>query len=213
MDPNDFSAILAPLRLRENLTCASMKGTVTDQDRDDISASVAGDEQAYARLVQRYEGRVASWMWRFTRDRAVLAELTQEVFVEAYFSLDGFKGRSAFPTWLQTIATRVGYHYWRKEKREREQRRALGEQWALAEEKDLSPSEAGQRLFALLAELPAKDRLVLTLHYFDECGAREIAERMGWSVGLVKVRLFRARQKLRALFQQSASDLERSGDE
>jgi RNA polymerase sigma-70 factor, ECF subfamily len=174
-----------------------MEAKVTAEDRQDIAASIAGDDQAYARLVKRYQGQVSRWMWRFTRERAVLEELTQEVFVEAYYSLGGFAGRSQFTTWLAKIATRVGYHYWQREAREREHRRALAE-WR-PEADDPAPSEAAGQLFALLARLPAKDRLALTLYYFDEADVRTIAERTGWSQSLVKVRLFRARKKLKEL--------------
>lgn len=173
---------------------------VTAEDREDIAASLAGDEAAYARLVTRYQNRVGRWMWRFSRDRSTQAELTQEVFVEAYYSLASFEGRAAFATWLGKIATRVGYHYWQREKREREHRRALAE-WRPNDD-DAGPSEAAQELFSLLSRLPVKDRLVLTLHYFEDLDVRAIAERTGWSVSLVKVRLFRARNKLRGLLEE-----------
>ena len=59
-------------------------------DQNDIQASLNGDEQAFARLVRKYEQQVADLMWRFTRDRQQLAELVQDVFVEVYFSLPRF---------------------------------------------------------------------------------------------------------------------------
>ena len=66
-----------------------------------------------------------------------------------------------------------------------------------------TPSEAAEALFELLRRLPDKDRLVLTLVYFEECSTAEAAERMGWSVTLVKVRAFRARHRLRALLEEA----------
>ena len=66
----------------------------------------------------------------------------------------------------------------------------------------LVDGEAAERLYGLLGQLPPQERVVLTLYYFEECGTREIAERMGWSRSLVKVRAHRARKKLRKLMEQ-----------
>jgi DNA-directed RNA polymerase specialized sigma24 family protein len=57
---------------------------VSEMDQRDIAASLNGDGEAYARLVRHYQDQVAAQMWRFTRHPAVLEELVQEVFVEAY---------------------------------------------------------------------------------------------------------------------------------
>ena len=184
--------------------------TVSDQDRLDIRASLDGDADAYERLVKRYETRVATNMWRFTRDKQVLGELVQEVFVEAFLSLAGFRGRAPFSHWLLRIATRVGYRHWKHEARDRRRRSALAE-WDTAVslsrasqlQAELAPFEAAEFLYRLLEQLPPEDRLVLTLFYFEEYDTREIAEQTGWSRALVKVRSFRARKKLRALLEET----------
>ena len=176
---------------------------VLPADQADIAASLNGDEQGYARLVSRYEAVIATQMWRFTRDMSTHEELVQEVFVEAYTSLAGFRGHAPFEHWLRRIATRVGYRYWRKETRERDRRAAL-EEWrrsAILPAVDQSPSHAAECLFRLLETLPAKDRLVLTLFYFEGWDMAEIAEHVGWSRTLVKVRAHRARRKLRTLLE------------
>lgn len=178
---------------------------VVDSDREDIEASLSGDGAAYARLVKRYESDIARQMWRFTRHTEELERLVQDVFVEAYLSLKGFKGRSPFVHWLRRIATRVGYRHWKQ----RDKQRAALERHAdinvdtLASPEEQSPSEAAEYLYRLLERLPADDRLILTLMYFNECDTREIAERMGWSRTLVKVRAHRARKKLKVLLEQA----------
>lgn len=174
-------------------------------DRTDIEASLAGDEAAYARLVQRYQDPVTAQMWRFTRDRIELGELVQDVFVEAYTSLQTFRGKSPYLHWLRRIATRVGYRHWRAQERTKQRQEALAE-WSREARQTLddpSPSEAAEYLHHLLARLPPQDRLILTLQYFEECDTREIASRMGWSRTLVKVRAFRARRKLKTLLAEA----------
>ena len=179
--------------------------TISEMDHRDIAASLNGDGEAYARLVQHYQDRVFAQMWRFTRDSAVLEELVQEVFVEAYLSLRGFRGRAPFLHWLRRVATRVGYRYWKSQVRKRDREEPLTEtrlKLATAPA-DLSPFEAAEALYGMFAKLPSQDRLVLTLFYFDECDMKEISSRTGWNRTLVKVRLHRARKRLKALLNEA----------
>lgn len=85
---------------------ATLQAPVTESDWLDIQASLNGDEQAYARLVVRYQAQVFNQMWRFTRERDELDELVQEVFIEVYKNLNKFKGRAPFLHWVRRIATR-----------------------------------------------------------------------------------------------------------
>jgi len=178
--------------------------SVARADRDDIASVLAGDQDAYEGLLRRYERDVANWMWRFTRDPSVLEDLVQEVFIEAYTSLGSFKGKSQFRTWLLTIATRVGYKHWKTRARDRKRDTEIGEWLQLArdEECDPTPKDAADALHQILATLPPGDRLVLTLMYFEELSVKEIQELTGWSGSLVKVRAFRARNKLKPLLEK-----------
>ncbi len=181
-----------------------MGETVSEEDQEDIAASLNGDGEAYGRLVRRYQDVVAAQMWRFTRDRAVLEELVQDVFVETHSSLKGFRGSAPFLHWLRRVATRVGYRHWKSQARKREREEALSEMSLnLAVAPDvLSPHEAAEMLYGLLAKLPPQDRLILTLFYLEECDTNEIAVRTGWNRTLVKVRLHRARKKLKTFLTE-----------
>ena len=193
------------LSWRTSESVSNLAETVSEIDQVDIVASLNGDGEAYARVVQHYQNQVAAQMWRFTRDPAVLEELVQDVFVEAYLSLKGFRGRAPFLHWLRRVATRVGYRYWKSQVRKRDREEVLREtslNLATAPE-DPTPSEAAEALYGLLARLPPPDRLVLTLFYFAECDTNEIASRTGWNRTLVKVRLHRARKKLKALLNEA----------
>ena len=179
---------------------------MADADRADIQAALAGDQAAYARLVGRHQDAVAKRMWRFTRDRQELEELVQDVFVQAWMSLKGFRGDAPLAHWLSRIATRVGYRFWKK--RQQHSRTLPLEDWdaveAAATGNELEAREAAEKLHELLAQLPPRDRLVLTLLYIEELSVAEAAAQAGWSKTMVKVQAFRARKKLRTLLEGSS---------
>ena len=180
-----------------------ISGENEDSDQILIYAAQRNHEQSYAKLIARYESAVAGILWHFTRDRLVLEELVQDAFVEAYFSLNRFHDGAPFFPWLRTITTRVGYRHWRLLRRER-LRAQLREDQMRTEPNAKTPSDVAEYVFHTLEQLAPKDRLVLTLQYFEGCSVADIAERMGWSQTLVKVRAFRARAKLRALLEAEA---------
>jgi RNA polymerase sigma-70 factor (ECF subfamily) len=173
-------------------------------DSRDIAVALDGGQDAYGRLVRRHQGAVSKWMWRFTRDHVILEELVQDVFVEAWGSLSRFKGESAFRTWLFTIATRVGYRYWRKKAKDVARTAEIADRLLLdGGEAELPPSEAAEVLYGLLSGLPPRDRLVLTLIYFEEMDTAEIARMTGWTRTMVKVQAYRARNKLRKSLERA----------
>jgi len=173
-------------------------------DWRDCQACVAGDQSACAILLKRHEKRIAHLMWRFTRDRNVQAELVQEVFVQAYLSLGRYRpGPAPFEHWLVTIATRVGYQFWKSQAKRAKVQTLEGMDFPAAREAErIDPSEAAEALHKIFAMLSPADRLVLTLMYFEEAGIEEIAGRTGWNKAVVKMRLYRARQRLRRMIEQ-----------
>ncbi len=173
-------------------------------DADQIRSALEGDQAAYARLIEAHQSAIGDYLWRFTRDSNVHEELIQEVFVEAYFSLRGFRGEGRFRHWLKRIATRVGYRYWKRRVRHRRQVQLPEESWtamAHKEETAVEANEAGRLVHALLEQLPPRDRLVLTLLYLQGHSVTEAAELAGWSRTMVKVQAFRARRKMQRLLK------------
>lgn len=180
---------------------------IPESDRRDIQASLEGDGDAYARLVERYQGLVAAYMWRFTRDRVTCEELAHDVFVEAYLSLGTFRGTAPFLHWIRKIATRVGYRHWKKLARDRSYASVPLETWEarqIPDEPGTDPHRAAEQVRTLLSRLPPRDQLVLTLLYLEECTVQEAAELTGWSGTMVKVQAYRARKKLRKLLEEES---------
>lgn len=175
---------------------------VDSDDRADIERSLAGDGEAYARLVRRHQASIASYLWRFTRDRGDWEELVQEVFVEAYLSLRSYRARAPLAHWLRRIATRVGYRFWKKRARRRREAAMPLQPWdRVARPDETEPSQAAEEVHAVLQRLSPRDRLVLTLFYFEECSVAEIAALTGWSQTMVKVQSHRARNRLKKLLE------------
>jgi RNA polymerase sigma-70 factor (ECF subfamily) len=170
------------------------------EDLRDVEAVLHGDEEAYARLVERHGPAIAKRMRNFSRDPLTAEELTQDVFVEAYLNLGKFRAEAPFRHWVARIATLVGYKYWKKRDRAKKVV-SLSETPDLPapEEVERDPTAAAELLHELLALLPPVDRLAMTLMYLEKCGQEEIAERMGSTRVMVAVRLYRAKRKLREL--------------
>jgi RNA polymerase sigma-70 factor (ECF subfamily) len=171
-----------------------------ETDLNDIRACINGDNEAYRRLVQKYEAQIARLMWRFTRDKAECERLVQDVFVEAYLSLKSYRGQGPFLHWLKKIGTRTGYRFW-KERDKARQVLSLEDFDTIEKSKqeEFDSDKAAEILHYLFARLPRADRLVLTLMYFEECGTEEIARRMGWTRAGTKMRAMRARGKLKKI--------------
>jgi RNA polymerase sigma-70 factor (ECF subfamily) len=181
-------------------------------DGEDIRQTRQGDSDAYRRLIERHQAHVAKILWRFSRDRAIHEELVQDVFVEAYLSLNSFRGNAPFSHWLARIATRVGYRYWKEKARQKDvEPFSLAEWDQIADEREaierIDADQAAGLLHGLLEQLPPRDRLVLMLRYIEGCDVAETARRTGWTRTMVKVQALRARDKLKKLVERSGMEL------
>ncbi len=184
-------------------------------EQNDLARSLEGDGEAYARIVAKYQAQVARRMRLFDRNPAVVEELVQDVFVDAYFSLAGYRGEGEFAAWLSRIATRVGYRYWKKKRRSTETSRDNDWWRQVAENKveELDSVAVSRLIHALLDRLPPRDRLVLLLVYVEGHSLDEAARITGWSKTMVKVQAYRARRRLRALFAEMGIDSPRAACE
>jgi RNA polymerase sigma-70 factor (ECF subfamily) len=174
-------------------------------DIEDVWASRRGDSDAYKRLIERHQQHIGKIMWRFSRDPLIHEELVEDVFVEAYMSIGTYREKAPFENWLARIATRVGYRYWKQQARQKKLERFSLEDWdrlAREETEEIDPTKAAATLHNLLAQLPPRDRLVLTLRYLDGCDVAQAAHRTGWTKGMVKVQTNRAKKKLEKLLSQ-----------
>ncbi len=170
-----------------------------EREAADVLLAQGGDAGAFARLVRRYERALSRHLARFTDNEAVLQDLRQETYLEAFRSLATYRHQGSFFCWLRQIATRVGYRFWTGQSREGRGKTAYLE--ALRRGAASLPAwqapDGSESVARLLVSLGDLDRELLEMKYVQGLNAPEIAQRLGWSVVRVRVRLHRILRRLR----------------
>ena len=162
-----------------------------------------GDQSAFALLVEKYQNYVFSLVLRFTENREDAEEISQDVFVKAYRSLADFRGESKFSTWLFTIARTTCLSFLRKKKLDtvsldyektgiQIENRESGFHANTVEQKSRHAM-----LNEAISMLGIDDAHVLNLFYKGDQTLEEIGKIMRLEPNTVKVKLHRARQRLK----------------
>lgn len=156
-----------------------------------IAEARAGDLDAFAELVRRYERRVRSVLVPLLDDQRDVEEAAQDVFVQAWRNLSSYRGDAALFTWLYRIAINEALMRRRRRKLPLTE---LGETAATAPE----PEPAEGWLFARVRALPDELRLPLVLRDIEGLSNQEVADVLDLSVAATKSRIHRARMRIRA---------------
>ncbi|HLK35026.1 MAG TPA: sigma-70 family RNA polymerase sigma factor [Terriglobales bacterium] len=170
----------------------------------------AGDEAAFAYLVQKYRRPMLSFMYRMVRNQAVAEDLAQEVFLRVYRSRETYAANAKFTTWLYRIATNLAVNHARDTRHERpEVSMSLDEPDAetglMPDLPDATPNVEEnilrrERLAAIRSHvqaLPERQRLAVVMHKYQGMDYRQIAEVLHLSESATKSLLFRAYESLR----------------
>lgn len=176
-------------------------------DRELVRRAQQEDQEAFEELVRRHQHRVFAVAGGILRRREDVEDISQQVFVKAYFSLKRFDQRAAFSTWLYKITVNECWDLLRKKKvrplvYEADLSEEQARQVIASEEKngggpDISERlEARERVERLLDGLDERDRLMLVLKEVEGFAVEEIAEVLDLNANTVKVRLFRARRRI-----------------
>lgn len=158
----------------------------------------AGDTRAFEALYRVHVDRVYAICLRMVADIGWAEELTQDTFVRAWRRLGGFRGESAFGTWLYRVAVNVVLAALRTERRRKAR-------FVRAELHDVGcPAAPGEAmdLEKAIAALPRKARMVFVLHEIEGYRHDEIARAMHIAPGTSKAHLFRARKLLQQMLEQ-----------
>jgi RNA polymerase sigma-70 factor (ECF subfamily) len=177
---------------------------------DEIRALVGQGQRdaALARLLPAYRERVFGLCLGILGEAALAEDVAQEVFVKIWRGLASFDGRSNLSTWIYAIARNAAI----SARRARRQHDSLCTPEVLASAERAQPvdtqaadeaSAMGPRLRAWLAQLPDKERQVLTLFYLQDSSHEDLSAMLGMPIGTVKNLLHRGRERLRQLAEVS----------
>lgn len=177
-----------------------------------INEVLKGNHQAYAQLVDRYQQYVFTLALRLVPNREDAEEIAQDSFVKAYRYLADFRQESKFSTWLYTIVQRNAISFLRKRQLDIQ---PIDNKEFLVQEKDnslhaLQSKSDKQMINDALALLKPDEASVISLFYLQEQSLDEIGQILGIESGAAKVRLFRARQKLKQVIETRFVELKQS---
>jgi RNA polymerase sigma-70 factor, ECF subfamily len=168
-----------------------------------VRAVRAGDAQAYAMIVRRFQGPLMTLCTALLRNRQAGEELAQDALVRAYERLDVFDVRQPMKPWLYRIAYRLAQEQRRAQTRETARQRSA----ATMHDQDRVDSGPAEKLFAdersemlwqAVSKLPIAQRTAVVLYYRENLTVKEVASALAVSPGTVKTHLFRARSQIQA---------------
>jgi RNA polymerase sigma-70 factor (ECF subfamily) len=179
------------------------------RDEELLLRVINGDADSYRELVVRNQALIFTVCLKMLGDRTEAEDAAQEVFLQAYRSLQEFKGESAFSSWLYKIAANKCLDIRRKKAR----RAAIAPQTVLQEdlparsveptpEEELLANERKHEIQAMVDSLPLKYRDVVVLYHYKRLSYKEIAAILGIEVKSVETRMSRAKKMLRDLLRK-----------
>ena len=173
-----------------------------------IHAVLSGDDTKFATLVEKYEKIVHALVQRKIGDYHYAEEITQDTFLLAYQNLSTLRNPSKFLKWLSVIANGLCLKWLRKQKPEKqlqsledtpmeEVAESAYAHYVLEQRETETTEHRREIVKKLLAKLPESERTVIMLYYLSEMTTQEISNSLGVSVEAVRVRMSRARKRLR----------------
>jgi RNA polymerase sigma-70 factor (ECF subfamily) len=175
-----------------------------------IQRAKEGDDAAFQQIVQVYRKRILGTISRLIGRPEDVEDVGQEVFLRLYYSLDQLRAPEVFEPWLYRLTVNAAYDYMRRQKRRPESRMAdLSEQQvqsadaeAGGKQRDEEQKKANLRelVQSLLGQVSEEDRILLTLKEVEGLSLKELESIYKVNENALKVRLFRARQRVLKAF-------------
>lgn len=185
-----------------------------------VGLAKAGDLRAFEELVTRHRDKIYSRAFSMMRNEEDAVDLSQEAWVKAWQRLVQFQGESSFATWMTRITINLCLDELRKQKRVKAESIEQIEEESGGIERHLpilpadptqglERAELRSRIDEAMAQLSHEHRTVLILHEFEELEYKQVAKRMGCSLGTVMSRLFYARRRLASLLESLRKEREK----
>src|ERR1700761_6283888 len=177
-----------------------------------INQTLGGNQSAYADLVKRHQRFVFTLALRFCKNREDAEEVSQDCFIKAYRSLASFQGQAKFSTWLYSIVYTTAMTFLRKKRVDTD---SIDDENTYIQLENHSSglnnntAEKRSRSFYLnqaIGQLLPDDAAIITLFYMGEQSLEEIGQTLGIEANTVKVKLFRARQRLKEKLEKNLKD-------
>jgi RNA polymerase sigma factor (sigma-70 family) len=174
-----------------------------------IEQTLAGNQAAYADLVKRHQRFVFTLALRFAKGREDAEEIAQDCFIKAYRSLSSFQKQSKFSTWLYSIVYTTAMTFLRKKRvdttsiDDEETYTQIESKPSGYDEHNVENKSRSYYINQAIAQLLPDDGTIITMFYKGEQSLEEIAQVLGIEANTVKVKLFRARQRLKEKLERN----------
>ncbi len=177
------------------------------QDDHYVMQAKEGDEKAYKLLTEKYSRALYFHIQKMIREKELVEDLVQEVFIKAFKNLDSYSNEYAFSTWLYRIATNHTIDYLRKKKL---QTLSINEPYktkdgeleiqlpdtSFATDRQILKKQRANIIHKAIDDLPEKYRRVIQMRHMEELSYQEISDELDLPLGTVKAHIFRARELL-----------------
>jgi RNA polymerase sigma-70 factor, ECF subfamily len=183
-------------------------------DFEQIKRAQAGDSVAFNEIVTAYRKRILGTITRLIARPEDVEDVAQEVFLRLYFSLDQLRTAEVFEPWLYRLTVNAAYDYLRKQRRRQEYRMSdLSEQQMImadalaggrADSDEREAKKTRETVDALLGAVSEADRILLMLKELEGLSLKELEKIYNINENALKVRLFRARQRVLKAFEAVA---------
>lgn len=177
-----------------------------------IERARTGDDGAFNQIVQAYRKRILGTIARLIGRPEDVEDVGQEVFVRLYYSLDQLRTAEVFEPWLYRLTVNAAYDYLRRQKRRHESRMSdLSEQQVMLadavaggkrSDEEQRRTKIRELAQSLLKNVSEEDRILLTLKEVEGLSLKELEQVYGVKENALKVRLFRARQRVLKAFDE-----------
>ena len=181
-----------------------------------IERARGGDEGAFSKVVQAYRKRILGTIARLIGRPEDVEDVGQEVFLRLYYSLEQLRTPEVFEPWLYRLTVNAAYDYLRRQRRRRESRMSdLSEQQVMMadaaaggkhSQEEQRKARVREQVHALLEKVSEDDRILLTLKEVEGLSLKELEKIYEVNENALKVRLFRARQRVLKAFENQSTE-------
>ncbi len=168
-----------------------------------IEEALAGNEKSCQKILNLYKGRIFSYVYRMVRNYHDAEDITFDTFIKCFKSLSSFDRTRSFSTWLFTIAHNVTIDFLRKNKQQYEyfdERHAAKDDFV----KEYEKRKKMEKIEKALAILSPQERELIVLFHKEEYSYKEMSEILKIPISTIKIRLHRARKKLRGAVHENS---------